>query len=126
MLKLGFQNSKEEITPWYDLREDWVLIESSLAKQYGIRIRNESDMPWLEFCTLVGGLMSDTPLGQVVGIRSETDPNALKEFTSDQSSIHNTWQKKQADKQLDNQDKLDKDMQDLNNMLAGMFGGGVK
>ena len=124
-LKVGFSDkSKNSSIEWYDLREDWVLIETSLAKQYGIRIRSETDMPWLEFCTLVGGLMADTPLGQVVGIRSESDPEVLKEYTTDQTRMYDEWRNKQAIRQLDNEEKLDKDMEALSNMLAGMFGGG--
>lgn len=123
-LKHDFQ-SKNSKAEWYDLREDWVLIESSLAKQYSIRIRNESDMPWTEFCTLVAGLMPDTPLGQIVGIRAERDPEAIRNFSSDQSSIYNTWQKKQTLDQLEDTEKLDKDMQALSDMFASMFGTGV-
>jgi len=120
-LKLGFQN-KDTNLGWYDLREDWVLIESSLAKQYGIRIRQETDMSWVEFCTLISGLMPDTPLGNMVGIRAETDPEVIKDFTSDQSNIYNTWQKKQALNMLEHEDKLNKDMEAMGNMLASMFG----
>ena len=124
-LRLDFQN-KTATTQWYDLREDWVLVESSLAKQYGIRIRNESDMPWLEFCTLIGGLMPDTPLGQIVGIRAETDAETISNFSSDQSSIHNTWRSRQANNQLEDTEKLDRDMEALSSMFASMFGKEVK
>ena len=122
--KNGFrqQDNQSRITPWYDLREDWVLVESSLAKQYGIRIRHESDMPWVEFCTLVAGLMPDTPLGQIVGIRAETDAETIRNFTSDQSNIYNKWQSKQAMNQLEDTEKLDRDMEALSNMFASMFG----
>ena len=48
---------------WYDMKEDWSLIEASLAKQYGIRIRKEiNDMNYAELCNLISGLMPDTPL----------------------------------------------------------------
>ena len=47
----------------YDMEDDWPLIEASLAKQYGIRIRKEIDtMSYAELCNLISGLMSDTPL----------------------------------------------------------------
>lgn len=35
-------------------------------------------MSWGEFCSLLSGLMPDTPLGQIVGIRSEKDPKKSK------------------------------------------------
>lgn len=104
------------------MREDWELIESSLAKQYGIRIRQVSDMPWMEFCTLVSGLMSDTPLGQIVAIRSEKDPKVIKDFNPDQRKIRNDWVKRQVVAMLDNREQLDKDMADLAKTLASMFG----
>lgn len=54
-------NNETEL--WYDMEEDWPLIEGSLAKQYGIRIRKEVDtMSYAELCNLISGLMSDTPL----------------------------------------------------------------
>ena len=93
-LKLGFKNNKISNIEWYDLREDWPLIEASLAKQYGIRIRRELDMPWTEFCTLVGGLMPDTPLGQIVSIRAEKDEDTIRNFSNDQRRIYDDWQKK--------------------------------
>ncbi|WHH58487.1 Gp15 family bacteriophage protein [Petroclostridium sp. X23] len=107
---------------WYDLREDWGLVEASIAKQYGLRIRHHTDMPWDEFCTLVGGLMPDTPLGQIVTIRAEKDPKIIKNFTPDQKRIHRDWQKRLAMKRLENPDKLNKDMEALGKMFAAMFG----
>lgn len=54
-------NNETEL--WYDMEEDWPLIEASLAKQYGIRIRKEIDtMSYAELCNLISGLMPDTPL----------------------------------------------------------------
>jgi len=120
--KHDFQNSTMTQDSWYDLRDDWVLIESSLAAQYGIRIRNEADMPWMEFCTLVGGLMPETPLGQVIGIRAETDMEVIRKFSSGQDRIYSEWQKKVALNRLEDTEKLDRDMKELNNMLAKMFG----
>lgn len=115
-------NSNSDNVDWYDVREDWTLIEASLAKQYGVRIRHEADMPWNEFCTLVSGLMPDTPLGQIVGIRAEKNPDTIKGFSPDQRRIHNSWLKRQAEKMVDNPDKLNKDMEALSQMIASMFG----
>ncbi|WP_261313624.1 bacteriophage Gp15 family protein [Paenibacillus sp. DR312] len=108
---------------WYDLYEDWGLIESSLAKQYGIRIRQHGDMPWEEFCTLVGGLMPDTPLGSIVSIRAEQEPKTIKGFNADQRRIYNDWRKRQAVKQLDNPVELDQQMKNLEAAMARAFGG---
>jgi hypothetical protein len=121
-LKLGFKSNKVSNIEWYDLREDWALIEASLAKQYSIRIRRELDMPWTEFCTLVAGLMPDTPLGQIVSIRAEQDEDIVRNFSSDQRRIYDDWQKKVASKKLENKEELDKEMKELEYMLASMFG----
>lgn len=76
---------------WYDLYEDWELIEASFAKQYGIRLRTENDMSWPEFCSLLSGIMPETPLGQIVSIRSEKDAKAIKNFSKEQRKIRNDW-----------------------------------
>ena len=75
---------------WYDIVEDFDLIEASFAMQYGIRLRND-DMSWSEFCTLLTGIMPETPLGQIVSIRSEEDKDMLKNFTKEQHKIRNDW-----------------------------------
>ena len=59
--------------------------------QYGIRLRSEPDMTWDEFCTLLAGIMPETPLGQIVQIRSENDREKLKQFTPEQKRIRNDW-----------------------------------
>jgi hypothetical protein len=104
------------------LREDWALIESSIAKQYGIRIRQHTDMPWDEFCTLIAGLMPDTPLGSIVAIRSEKDSKVIGKFTSEQRKIYSDWQTKIAMSKLENEEQLDKEMEQLSKMFASMFG----
>lgn len=112
----NLKNNTEE--SWYDLREDWALVESSIAKQYGIRLRNQSDMTWSEFCTLLVGLMPDTPLGNIVSIRSEKNTEG---FSPEQKRIQRDWQLRQAGQQLNNEEKLKQDMLDLDRMFANMF-----
>lgn len=48
-------------------------------------------MSWSEFCTLLTGIMPETPLGQIVSIRSEEDKDMLKNFTKEQHKIRNDW-----------------------------------
>lgn len=76
---------------YYDLFDDWDLIESSFLKQYGIRLRTENDMSYQEFCSLLSGIMPDTPLGQIVSIRAEKDKEVLKHFTPEQRRIRSEW-----------------------------------
>lgn len=85
------RNSSEA---WYDLIDDYDLIEASFLKQYGIRLSREPDMPWTEFCSLLSGLMHDTPLGQIVAIRAEDDKDTLKHFTPEQWRIRAAWRRR--------------------------------
>ena len=121
-----FRNSTKQAptNTWYDLREDWALIESSIASQYGIRLRQASDMSWSEFTNLVTGLLPETPLGAIVKIRSEDDPDMLKKFTRDQLEIRRKWRDRQALQQLDNPEVLKQSMDNLSAMLKSMFGEG--
>nr|DAL39943.1 MAG TPA_asm: hypothetical protein [Caudoviricetes sp.] len=81
------------------MEEDWPLIEASLNKQYGIRIRKEiKDMNYAELCTLISGVMPDTPLGNIVQIRSEDDEDTLKNFTQEQKNIRWEYRNKIAKK----------------------------
>jgi hypothetical protein len=75
---------------WYDLMEDYPLIEASFLEQYGIRL-SEVDMSWREFSDLLSCLSADTALGRIVAIRSETDAEVLKSFTKSQREIRNEW-----------------------------------
>ncbi|WP_338630678.1 Gp15 family bacteriophage protein [Clostridium baratii] len=89
--------NKKISNQWYDLYEDWELIDASFTAQYGIRLRNEPDMSWDEFCTLLSGIMPKTPLGQIVSIRSEEDEDMLKNFTKEQHKIRDDWRKRQIE-----------------------------
>lgn len=97
-------------TSYYDLFEDYALIESSFAQQYGIRLRQEDDMSWDEFTTLLSGLNPKTPLGAMVSIRSESDPEMLKHFTPEQKRINREWREKQAQKMSKEEYKAAMDM----------------
>lgn len=101
--------------------DDFGLIEASIAKQYGIRIRQNSDMPFDEFCTLISGLMPDTPLGQVVSIRAEKDPKVIKGFNKEQRKTHNDWKLRRANSKLKNEKTYNKEMDDISKMLRSMF-----
>ena len=63
--------------------------------QYGIRLTDD-ELPWGEFIALLAGIMPETPLGQVVSIRAETDPDIIKYFTPEQRRIRDEWRSKRA------------------------------
>jgi hypothetical protein len=79
-------------------------------------------MPWSEFINLVTGLLPETPLGAIVKIRSENDPQMLKQFNADQLAIRSKWRDRQAFQQLDDPKVLKQSMDNLSAMLKSMFG----
>lgn len=86
------QNNFEQ---WYDMFDDWKLIEASLAQQYGLRVRKEiKNLTWGELSSYIEGINSDTPLGQIISIRSENNKEKLKNFTSEQHRIRNEYRSK--------------------------------
>lgn len=76
---------------YYDLIHDYELIDASFAQQYHIRLINEDDMEWDEFCNLLAGLNEKTPLVRHVAIRAETDPEIIRKFTPEQKRIRTEW-----------------------------------
>ena len=84
---------------WYDLEDDWELVASSLKTQYGYSIRKEiNNISWAELCSDISGLMGETPLGNIVQIRSEDDKERLKNFTQEQKNIRWEYRNKMAQK----------------------------
>lgn len=55
-------------------------------------------MSWREFSYLLEGLSGNTPLGQIVSIRAENDPERLKDFTPEQRRIRSEYRNKIAKK----------------------------
>ena len=70
---------------------DRILIEQSIAKQYGVLPSQQEELSYSDWYKMVGGLMEDTPLGQVVGVRSEKDKERLKHFSPAQRRIRAEW-----------------------------------
>ena len=85
---------------WYDLIDDYPLIEASFLEQYGIRL-NETDMSWREFSDLLACLSADTALGRIVAIRSEDDAEILKNFTKGQKEIRVEWRREHRKEQTE-------------------------
>nr|UWF89331.1 MAG: hypothetical protein [Bacteriophage sp.] len=116
-----FVKRKEE-NKWYDLFEDWELIEASFLTQYGIRLRLVDDMSWNEFCTLLSGIMTKTPLGQIVSIRAEEDKDILNNFTEEQHKIRNEWRNRNNTTiEMTDEEKAQK-IKEFEQMMASMFG----
>lgn len=108
---------------FYDIEDDWYLIEASFLKQYGIRLRMVNDMPYSEFCSYLSGIMPDTPLGQIVQIRAEENEEVLKNFTQDQRRIRSEWRNRRA-KDVSQED-MTKVLESFEKMFRDMSKGGA-
>ena len=53
-------------------------------------------MEWGEFSSLLAGINGETPLGNIVRIRSEKDPEQIKKFTPAEKKIRSEWLNKNA------------------------------
>ena len=112
----------KKITQWYDIYDDWDLIEASIAQQYGIRLRNEiKTISWSEVRMLISGLLCDTPLGRVIQIRSENDSDRLKSFTPEMRKIRNDWRNRLAKDKLKDEDALNRTFDNMEKMLKILF-----
>lgn len=107
---------------YYDLYDDWDLIEASIAQQYGVRLRKEiNTIKWSEVRVMIAGLTSETPLGKIISIRAETDPDIIKNFSPDMRRIRNEWVNKLAQERLKDTESLDRDFKAMEDALARMF-----
>lgn len=106
---------------WYDMEDDWELIASSLKTQYGYSIRKEiNDMNWAELSSDISGLMADTPLGNIVQIRSEDDKEKLKYFTQEQKNIR--WKYRMKIAQNVDKEEYKKVIAKFQQLFKGMAG----
>lgn len=91
--------------------------------QYGLRIRTKEfeTVSWDEFKSLIAGISPDTVLGRVVSIRSETDPEVIKHFTTDQRRIYDEWKAHEAKRIKDIPKEIfEREMANLEKMFAAM------
>ena len=78
-------------------------------------------MAYSDWYKMVGGLMEDTPLGQVVMLRKERDPKVLRQLTPSQRAIRAEWAAFRARTRAP--ERTQADMQQLQRMIAAAFGG---
>lgn len=123
--KIDFKTTNPMVNdPGYDLEYDRMLIEQSIAKQYHILPSAQGDIQFSDWILLVGGLMDDTPLGRVVSVRTETDPEMIKVFTPEQRKLRTEWASFKLHKALETQDgndSLKNGLNSLQSMFANMF-----
>lgn len=76
-------------------------------------------MDYVEFTTLLSGIMPDTPLGQVIKIRAEEDNDVLQHFTAEQHRIRNAWRNRQLQETIKNTNK-EEVMKQMKEMFKSM------
>ena len=102
-----------------------MLIEQSLATQYGILPAAQAELPYPEWAKLVGGLMDNTPLGRIVAVRGETNRQKLAAMGPWAQRIHQQWQAHLARRAMETTPPaaLRRQMDSLEAAMAKLFGG---
>lgn len=82
----------------------------------------QGDLSYRDWAVMLSGLMADTPLGQVVSIRSEKDPDILKNYTRRQRQIRADWNRYKMSKgKISSQEEI-RQFKRLETMLKNAFG----
>lgn len=79
-------------------------------------------MEWIEFCTLLAGIMPKTPLGNIVSIRAEEDRNVLKGFTKEQHRIRDSWRTRHNPVHKMSESEKKEAVNSIQEMMAKAFG----
>ncbi len=79
-------------------------------------------MSWSEFCSLLAGIMPETPLGNIVSVRAEKDPKVIKGFTKEQRKVRNDWILKRNEKLRSDPVAYNNYISNLQNFFANTFG----
>lgn len=98
------------------------MIEQSIAKQYHILPSEQGNLSYSDWSKLVSGLMHDTPLGQVVTIRSEDDKDVLKKMTPEQRAVRSEWFAFRASNVQYSAEDMRRQSEQLEKMIASLFG----
>lgn len=78
-------------------------------------------MKWSEFKDYLIGITPETPLGRIVAIRAENNPDILKNFTKEQRHIRNEWRNRKA--KAVTQAEMDNYLNMMKNYFIGLSGG---
>lgn len=100
---------------------DRVLIEQSIAKQYGVLPSDQGELHYGDWAKLVAGLMEDTPLGRVVQVRMEKDGEVLRRMTPQQKQLRAEWAQFTRKRR---EPHYEEDIGRLEAMMAALFGKG--
>lgn len=78
-------------------------------------------MKWDEFRDMLIGLSPETPLGRVVAIRAEDDPEMLKHFSKEQLRMRSEWRRKNVKKV--SEEEMSVFLEQMKKALVSMTGG---
>lgn len=100
------------------------MIVASFAQQYGVRLEKERHTIKLrEYRRLLTGLNGDTPLGQIINIRRETDPKKINEMTNHEKQVRREWLDfKNTQKKIIDEKQGEQKLLQVQSMLKSMFG----
>lgn len=73
----------------------------------------------MEYRQLLIGISGDTPLGNIVQIRAETDQKKIKEFNTYEKRIYREWQEYRKKNKV----KVEKTGTEVQQWLKSLFGG---
>jgi hypothetical protein len=78
----------------------------------------------VEFNQLLASINSDTPLGYVVRIRAEKDPNKVREMTPNEKDIRKKWQQfvLEQNKKTKTDNLIHLKKEDISKVFSKMFG----
>lgn len=81
-------------------------------------------MEFQEFLTLLSGIMPETPLGKMIQIRSETDSEILKHYSSEQKQMRDDWLEKQRIEKMKSMTEEEKqsEIRKIQDFFAQAFG----
>lgn len=87
--------------------------------QYGIRLHQEYEtISYQEYTQLLVGLGGETPLGNIVQIRAETDQKKIRNFNTYEKRIYNEWKEYRRNKKI----VVEKSGEDIQQWLKSIFG----
>lgn len=81
----------------------------------------DNDMSWPEFSRLLNGIMPNTPLGSIVQIRAEEDPDILEHFTPEQRSIRDKWRTEHNPVKEMTEEEKEESVKEVQQLIAQMF-----
>ena len=81
-------------------------------------------MKWQEFKALVACFDVKTPLGRIVQIRAEDQPERLRQFTPQMHEIRNKWRRRKAEQMP--QKNVDAFLAEMQKTFKLMAGGDVR